>query len=242
MKICLVLGLVAVAAFCYADARRSPKKPDFYYFPPSPPCRLVMMAAAALKVDMNMKMIDLMKGEQLTPDFLKINPQHTIPVLTHDGLTISESRAIAAYLANSRPSGEKIYPKDPKKRAMVDQMLYFDMGKLYQRFFDLYPPMMFMGASWDKEKAEKLDEAVKMLEEYLTRNKWAAGNQMTLADISLLASVSTLEAVNYDFSKYPKIMAWSENSKKMIPDYEKVNEGVMVWKTMMDKYKQDHPM
>ncbi|KAF6201954.1 hypothetical protein GE061_004350 [Apolygus lucorum] len=151
-------------------------------------------------------------------------------------------RAIAAYLANTRSSGEKIYPKDPKKRAMVDQMMYFDMGKLYQRFLELYPPMMFMGAPWDKEKAEKLDEAVMMLEEYLTRNKWAAGNQMTLADISLLASVSTLEAVNYDFSKYPKIMAWSENSKKMIPDYEKVNEGAMIWKSMMDKYKQEHPM
>ncbi|KAF6201957.1 hypothetical protein GE061_004353 [Apolygus lucorum] len=90
MKIFSVLSLVAVVAFCYADARRSPKKPDFYYFPPSPPCRLVMMAAAVLKVDMNMKTIDLMKGEQLTPEFLKINPQHTIPVLTHDGLTLSE--------------------------------------------------------------------------------------------------------------------------------------------------------
>lgn len=56
--------------------------------------------------------------------------------------------------------------------------------------------MLIGGAPYDKDKAEKVDEAVKMLEEYLTRNKWAAGSQMTLADISLLSSVSTLEVKN----------------------------------------------
>lgn len=52
--------------------RRPVKKADFYYFPPSAPCRMVMMTAKVLNVDMNMKLVDLTKGEHLTPEFLQV--------------------------------------------------------------------------------------------------------------------------------------------------------------------------
>ena len=48
------------------------------------------------------------------------------------------SRAIMCYLANQYGEDESIYPKDPKKRAVVDQRLNFDIGTLYLRFTNLY--------------------------------------------------------------------------------------------------------
>lgn len=48
------------------------------------------------------------------------------------------SRAIMAYLVSQYGKTDELYPKDPKKRALVDQRLYFDAGTLYQRFGDLY--------------------------------------------------------------------------------------------------------
>lgn len=71
--------------------------------------------------------------EQLAPEFIKINPQHTIPTIEEDGFCLWESRAIAAYLVDSNPAQEKWYPKDPKKRALINQRLYFDAGTLYPR-------------------------------------------------------------------------------------------------------------
>ena len=56
----------------------------------------------------------------------------------YDIHTFSSSRAIMTYLAEQYGKDDSLYPKDPKKRAMVNQRLYFDMGTLYQRFGDLY--------------------------------------------------------------------------------------------------------
>ncbi|KAJ1521391.1 hypothetical protein ONE63_003066 [Megalurothrips usitatus] len=111
---------------------------DLYYLPGSAPCRGAMLTAAAVGVELNLKNTDLMKGEHLTPEFLKLNPQHTIPTLDDNGFALWESRAIQQYLADKYGKSDSLYPKDPAKRALVNQRLYFDMGTLYQRFGDLY--------------------------------------------------------------------------------------------------------
>jgi GST-like protein len=68
--------------------------------------------------------IDLTKGEQRTPEFLKLNPAGQIPVIVdRDGpggkpLTLAQSGAIILYCAEK--SG-KFLPKDPAQRANVLQ-------------------------------------------------------------------------------------------------------------------------
>jgi len=42
------------------------------------------------------------------------------------------------YLVDQYGKDDSLYPKDPKKRAIVNQKLYFDCGTLYQRFHRLY--------------------------------------------------------------------------------------------------------
>lgn len=46
---------------------------DFYYLPASGPCRAVLLAAKAVGVDLNLKVTDLMKGEHLTPEYVKVS-------------------------------------------------------------------------------------------------------------------------------------------------------------------------
>lgn len=45
---------------------------DFYQLPGSPPCRAVALTAAALDIEMNFKQVNLMNGEHLKPEFLKV--------------------------------------------------------------------------------------------------------------------------------------------------------------------------
>lgn len=46
---------------------------DFYYTPGSAPCRSVLLAAKAVGIELNLKPLDLMKGEHLKPEFVKVS-------------------------------------------------------------------------------------------------------------------------------------------------------------------------
>lgn len=53
-------------------------------------------------------------------------------------LNIFCSRAIMGYLVNAYAKDDSLYPSGAKERAAIDQVLYFDMGTLYQRYGECY--------------------------------------------------------------------------------------------------------
>jgi len=199
---------------------------DLYGLAGSAPCRAVMLTARAYGVTCNLKNTDLRADEHKTPQFLKMNPQHTIPTLDDNGFYMNESRAMMQYLANKYgKDNDKLYPKDPEARAKVDMRLYFDMGTLYHRYGDAYYPVIFGKAPVDPEKKEKLDEALGFLEEYIRREGgYAAGNHMTIADFSLAASLSTIDATGHDFSKFAELTKYYKKLQGEVADYQELNQ------------------
>ncbi len=85
------------------------------------------MTLEILKVPYECKIVNMFAGETRAPEFLKLNPQHTVPVYKDGDLVLNESRAILTYLATTHGGGQ-LYPADPKVRAKVDCRLYFDAG------------------------------------------------------------------------------------------------------------------
>lgn len=98
----------------------------------SPPVRAVFMAMKALGLKFEFRNIDLMGSEHLKEEYVRKNPQHTVPVLeTEDGRYIWDSHAIMAYLVGRYSKTDTLYPKDHYLRALVDQRLHFDSGVLF---------------------------------------------------------------------------------------------------------------
>lgn len=115
-----------------------------YYSPISPPARAVLLTIRSLGLNVEIKNVNLLKGEHRSAEFLKVNPFHQIPVLVErkssmssptliSDLVLSESRAIMSYLVNSRRADSSLYPIDPVRRAVVDQRLYFDATVVFPR-------------------------------------------------------------------------------------------------------------
>jgi len=125
-------------------------------------------------------------GEQLTPEFTKLNPNNKIPVLVDDGLVVSESGAILIYLAEKTG---KLLPKDPKARIKTIEMVMFQMASIGPMMGQL---IVFRGP-WQNKAPEVSNRYFKevsrlfgVLNKRLEGNEYLAGSEYTIADIALL--------------------------------------------------------
>ncbi|KAH8318751.1 hypothetical protein KR074_005262, partial [Drosophila pseudoananassae] len=206
---------------------------DFYYSPGSSVCRAVIMTAKAVGVELNKKYLSVGKEETLNPEFVKLNPQHTIPTIVDDGFVLWESRAIAIYLVEKYGKDDSLYPKDPQKRAVVNQRLYFDMGTLYAAFSKFYYSIFRPAKPGTLEDYKKIEDAFQLLNTFLEGQVYVAGDHLTVADFAIVATVSTYEAVDFDFRKYSNVSRWYENAKTVVPGWEENWEGVQGFKKVI---------
>jgi len=210
---------------------------DLYYLGASPPCRVVTLTAKALGLELNLKVIDMQKGEHLTPEFLKMNPQHSLPTLDDNGYYLWESRAIATYLSEKYGKNDSLYPKDLQKRGVVDRLMYYDAATCYSAFAQYAYPPLFAGAPSDETKLEALKKSLTIVETCLGDNKYMAGDQLTLADFSYAASIGTFEIIELSLADWPKLSAWL-NRMKELPYYKEANQdGIDMFKEFVKNKK-----
>ncbi|XP_017143663.1 glutathione S-transferase D4-like [Drosophila miranda] len=212
---------------------------DLYYLPSPGPSRAVLMTAKAVGVSLNKKLLNIKLGENLTPEFLKINPQHTIPTLVDNGFVLWESRAILIYLVEQYGKDDSLYPKDPQKQALINQRLYFDMNTMYDAFASYYYPIFRTGNYGDAAAWAKVENAFTLLNTFLEGQEYVAGSQLTIADISILATISTIELVDFDLKKYPNVARWYANAKKVTPGWEETVEGLYSSKHIFNEKKPE---
>lgn len=132
--------------------------------------------------------VDLRKGEQRTPDFLKINPMGAVPALKDGDTMLFESGAIVAYLADKFPEKKFAPAFNTAERAKYYQWLAFAMATLdnpivnYYFHTDMYPPEKRSPAIADAGK-QSFFKSAKVLSEQLNGSEYLVGNQFSAADI-----------------------------------------------------------
>lgn len=118
--------------------------------------------------------IDILKGEQFTPEYKALNPKAVVPTLVHDGAVVRESTVICEYLDDVFPEN-RLRPEEPLARAeirywtkAVDEELHPACGALtfmashrhtiaalgpegVRRFLDSTPPLS-VSADWHERK------------------------------------------------------------------------------------------
>ena len=207
-----------------------------YYDLCSQPARACVWAVYAngSNADVDLIHIDLAKGETRTPEFLAINPYHSVPTLKDEdnGLILYESGAILQYLAEKLNWTKITIPKDDVvARAKAINYLHFHHGRVRgqmfkEAFLPYILPVFVPTAVVDREaiakgiqKAE--DEWLGHFDKSLGENGgYIAGNYPTLADLQCFTELyyytSNPEGVGiYNFGKYDNITNWLENVRKI---------------------------
>lgn len=168
-------------------------------------------------------LIDIMKNETWTPEFLSLNPNGKIPAIIDpagpDGRPVGlfESGAILLYLAEKTG---RFLPADPVARIETIQWVFFQMAAVGPMFGQLGFFHKFAGREIeDKRPLERYraesERLLGVLESRLNGRDWIMGDDYTIADISLLGWVRNLIGFYgagdlVHFEKLVNVPAWLE--------------------------------
>jgi glutathione S-transferase/GST-like protein len=168
------------------------------------------IALEELALPYTLKVLDLSKGEQKTPEFLAINPNGRIPaIVDHDAgdFAVFESGAILIYLAEKTG---KLMPAEAKGRSLVLQWLMFQMGGI--------GPMMGQANVFYRYFPEKIQPAIdryqgeskrlfRVLDGHLKDHEYLAG-EYSIADIANFAWVRTHRWSGVEVDDLPNLKRW----------------------------------
>ncbi|XP_060652128.1 glutathione S-transferase 1 [Drosophila nasuta] len=202
------------------------EKPSLYYALFSPPARACILTAKLIGLDLNLIAVDFSKKEHLSPEFLKLNPQHQIPVFVDtDGEVYVDSHAIICFMVAKYAKDDELYSKDLKRRAHIDHRMHYENGVLFQVIKDIVARNIYGGeAEFNARSLELCHNAYASLEQFLNQGSFVVGTELSVADISIHTTLITLELlVPIDQERYLEINGWLQRMQKLLPDYEEIN-------------------
>lgn len=173
-------------------------------------CYKVKLLLCLLNLPHQWQHIDIMKNEAATPAFLAKNPNGKVPLLElEDGSTLAESNAILNYLA----AGSEFLPDDNLARARVLQWQFFEQYShepfiAVARFIAKYLGLPQERRADYEAKQAGGHKALAIMEQQLAQTPYLAGNQYTIADISLYGYTHCAHEGGFDLTAYPHITAW----------------------------------
>ncbi len=194
--------------------RRSSSAPIQLYYWPTPNGHKISIFLEEARLPYVLKPVNINKGEQFAPAFLKISPNNRMPaIIDPDGpgrrpISVFESGAILQYLG--RKTG-KFYPQAERARVQVDEWLFWQVGGLgpmagQANHFIVYAKEDLPYAK--KRYADEVHRLFGVMNTRLGMRKYLAG-AYSIADMASLSWVKS--ATRYQpLEEFPNLAAWFE--------------------------------
>lgn len=160
--------------------------------------------------------VDTMTGGSRTPDFLKLNSAGQVPVIElDDGRSLAQSNAIIRYLAR----GTDLVPAEAFLAAKMDEWLFWEQYSHEPYIAVCRFQMVYLGKSQgelDPEKVKRGYAALARMEHQLQDARFLVGDQLSLADVSLLAYTRAAHEGGFHLDGYAAVRRWVAESEKLL--------------------------
>lgn len=184
---------------------------DLHGFPMSPNTRRAQLALEETGLPYRLVPVDLMSGAHRGPDYLALNPTGRVPVLVDGDYKLWESNAILEYLAAKAPE-KALGPNDARERGELSRWMFMNAAHLSPAMAHIFAHTIRLPE--DKRIPQLVENGRAEIERCLgPLDAWLAGrtfilDRLTIADLSIAATLGAAAMIGVDLSKWPNVAAW----------------------------------
>jgi GST-like protein len=193
---------------------------ELHYWP-TPNGHKVSLFLEEAGLPYQIKLVNIGRGDQFKPDYLKISPNNKMPAIVDTDplgggapLSLFESGAILEYLAQKTG---RFLPSSPRERYQVLEWLYWQVGGL--------GPMLGQNHHFNRYAPEKIPYAIDryvnetrrlygVLEQRLAGRDFIAGTDYTIADMAAYPWIVPHEAQGMKLEDFPSLASWFERIRE----------------------------
>jgi GST-like protein len=190
-------------------------KPIELYYWPTPNGWKISIMLEELGVPYEVRYVNIGRGDQFDPAFLKIAPNNRMPAIVDpegpggEPISIFESGAILQYLG--RKFG-RFYPADERGRVEVDQWLFWQMGGLgpmagQAHHFRNYAPEQIPYAI--NRYTDECNRLYGVMDTQLADREFLAG-AYSIADMACIGWIKPYKNQGQDLEEFPNLKRWFE--------------------------------
>ena len=170
-------------------------------------CYKARLLLSLLRLPYERVEVDIFAGDTLTDAYAALNPVRETPVLElPDGMAITQSNAILAYLAH----GTSYLPEDRLEQAQVHQWLAFEQERVMGAIGGARFRLLTGRASAERlaGRVQLARDTLAILDAHLARRPFLLGDDPTIADVAVFAYGSRAGDIGLPPTSWPAFDAW----------------------------------
>jgi glutathione S-transferase len=209
---------------------------ELYWGSGSPFAWRVMLTLEVKGLDYESKLLEFSKGENKSPEYLKLNPRGKVPTLKDGAFVVYESLAIMTYLDRKYPA-PPLFGNSPEETGQIWRLISECESYLVSAGDKVVRPIFF-GKGLDKvdeiqQAAQTIRQELTTVDEQLAHSNWLVGKQITAADIGVFplvqlllraASKEAAQPLNLGLmplgQSFPNVARWVERIEAL-PNYQR---------------------
>jgi len=156
------------------------------------------------------KKVDFSKQEQLSPEFLKINPKGRVPALVTDAGVLTENPALLVYIAQLAPEANLAPLDDPWLFAQMQSFNSYLASTVHVAHAHRY-----RGYRWSDDEAaiatmvkkvpQNMRDCFSLIESDYLRGPWVLGDMYSVSDMYLFTICRWLAGDEVDINEFPRV-------------------------------------